>query len=625
MDYSYKITIIIPVYNTALYLLDCFESILSQSFKDIEILCVDDGSTDDSYSILLEYEKLDPRVKVFKIAHGGQSMARNRALREAKGKYIYFMDSDDLLSENAFSTMYLLAEERNLDILYFDGTTFIDDESIEEKYRHLSEYYIRPIAYSEVMTGIEMFTKMSVDNVYRVSPCLQLIRHDYLASICVSFYEGIIHEDNIFTFKCMMQAKRVSHENAALFNRRFRASSTMTGLVSYRNFYGYFICWYQILAFIADIEFPQATKAEVSKLLQGYHSLAIECGKQLPDSEILEALDTDSPILREIYFSSFHTFICKERLNEDSLTEKAQPLEKEINDIKASASYRFRMNKTHRVARLAHNEYLAFCGLKKHIWIRRKNLHKAPLRVYWWNKVPNFGDLITPEIIKSIFGYDCIWAPPEYCNLAGAGSIIAHIVDGDRTCVWGSGLIEDGPNVQSKLLFCAVRGTLTLNRIGEQWSDVALGDPGLLANLVYKVSGKKTDKIGVVPHYVDKDLPIIDKMSKDDRFSIFNVTDPPSAIAEQISQCKLVLSSSLHGLIFSDSFKIPNIHIKLSDGLMGGVYKFQDYYSSIGRVYTNADLEKIFNDDYLDRIQSEYKPIKTLKKIQRRLIRSFPY
>jgi len=313
VEHSCKISVIVPVYNTAPFLADCFDSMLSQAFSDIELICVDDGSTDDSLSILKEYENTDTRFKVFDIAHGGQSAARNRALREATGKYIYFMDSDDRLADNALETMYNLSEERELDILYFDGAVFTDDESLKDKYSQFSNYYIRPVAYNGVVTGTEMFTRMFADSVYRVSPCLQLIRREYLNSIGFSFFEGIIHEDNISNFECMIQAERVSHENVVLFHRRFREGSTMTEKVTYKNFYGYFICWYKILVLTAGMTLTQETETEIGKLLKDYHSLAIGCCKELSIDEIQENFDKGSPILREVYMSSFKEFIVRER------------------------------------------------------------------------------------------------------------------------------------------------------------------------------------------------------------------------------------------------------------------------------------------------------------------------
>ena len=99
------LSIITPVYNTASYLPDCFESILSQSFQDFELLLVDDGSTDGSGDVCDIYAQRDSRIRVFHKENGGVSSARNLALDNAKGEWVYFVDSDDELLPNGLETM----------------------------------------------------------------------------------------------------------------------------------------------------------------------------------------------------------------------------------------------------------------------------------------------------------------------------------------------------------------------------------------------------------------------------------------------------------------------------------------------------------------------------------------
>ena len=270
-------------------------------------------------------------------------------------------------------------------------------------------------------------------------------------------------------------------------------------------------------------------------------------------------------------------------------------------------------------------EFQASFGLRYHIWRRRKNIKKRPIKTYWYKNVTNFGDLITGDILKELFGYNIEWAPPEKCELICAGSILDDNTK-ESAYVWGSGIIKDGPKIKKKLNYRAVRGKLTLGRINVKGKQkVALGDPGLLVNLVYPVSGVKTGKIGVIPHYVDTEHPIIKKIKQDERFTIISVADPPQKNAETISQCKLILSSSLHGLIFADSFGVPNAHIQLSDKVVGGEYKFKDYCSAINKNYNKANLDKIMEEEYLNKIIRDYRPIDQLKTIQKELIKSFPF
>lgn len=97
---------IIPIYNTGKYLPKCLDSILNQTFNQIEILCIDDGSTDNSLQILEEYSNKDSRIKIFSNNHNGAGAARNTGLDNAKGKYISFIDSDDWIDSNTYQELY---------------------------------------------------------------------------------------------------------------------------------------------------------------------------------------------------------------------------------------------------------------------------------------------------------------------------------------------------------------------------------------------------------------------------------------------------------------------------------------------------------------------------------------
>jgi glycosyltransferase involved in cell wall biosynthesis len=111
------ITVIIPVYNTAKYLGECLDSVLGQTLRDSEIICVDDGSTDGSFKILKEYQSRDKRIKIIKQENRGPAVARNRAMKMAKGKYLAFIDSDDWYpDENCLEKLYNAAEQHKVKI-----------------------------------------------------------------------------------------------------------------------------------------------------------------------------------------------------------------------------------------------------------------------------------------------------------------------------------------------------------------------------------------------------------------------------------------------------------------------------------------------------------------------------
>ena len=124
-----KVSVILPIYNVAPYLEETFNSIIIQTLKDIEIIAVNDGSTDNSEDIIKSYEQLDPRVHRYSQENKGQSAARNLALLHATGKYVYMMDSDDRLNDpDALRICYDYSEKNQSDFIFFDGDSFFSKE-----------------------------------------------------------------------------------------------------------------------------------------------------------------------------------------------------------------------------------------------------------------------------------------------------------------------------------------------------------------------------------------------------------------------------------------------------------------------------------------------------------------
>ena len=117
-----KVSIILPIYNVAQYLEETFDSLIHQTLHEIEIIAVNDGSTDQSEAIIMKYMQKDSRISYYYQNNQGQSVARNLALQHATGKYIYMMDSDDILEDpNAFQICFEYAEKHKADFIFFDG------------------------------------------------------------------------------------------------------------------------------------------------------------------------------------------------------------------------------------------------------------------------------------------------------------------------------------------------------------------------------------------------------------------------------------------------------------------------------------------------------------------------
>ncbi len=204
-----KVSIIIPVYNVEKYLEECLDSAVNQTLKDIEIICVNDGSTDNSLDILKKYERKYKNITIINQENKGLSGARNSGLKIAKGKYVYFFDSDDIIDINLCKECYEISETKELDILTFDASVFYDDNSLESI--HKFDYSRKDILNEEVMKGDDYYNYSYLNKVYRSSACIIFINRKFLYKNQLNFYEGILHEDELFTTKSIILADKVSY------------------------------------------------------------------------------------------------------------------------------------------------------------------------------------------------------------------------------------------------------------------------------------------------------------------------------------------------------------------------------------------------------------------------------
>ncbi|MBR5503671.1 MAG: glycosyltransferase family 2 protein [Methanobrevibacter sp.] len=215
-----EISVIIPVYNVEKYLRECLDSAVNQTFKDMEIICINDGSTDNSLNILEEYQSLDDRIIIFNQDNQGPGAARNLGIKKSKGKYVYFLDSDDYLELNALEDLYAICEEKSLDFVLFKLLNFKDDtgKTFQTKYYNM--------AFLKDKVGDNVFSyKDLYECVFHlvVSPPAKLYRRDLIEDI--DYPEGIIFEDNVFFIKTLLKAKRIYFHDKFLYNRRRRDDS----------------------------------------------------------------------------------------------------------------------------------------------------------------------------------------------------------------------------------------------------------------------------------------------------------------------------------------------------------------------------------------------------------------
>lgn len=235
-----KVSLVVPVFNTEKYLRECLDSLVSQTLGDVEIICINDGSTDSSPAILAEYVQRDARVRVISQPNGGLSSARNAGLHEASGEYLLFMDSDDRLEATAAERLYERASEGRLDLLFYNADCFADSHEAEKQTRSYTNYYRRSREYGEIRTGADLIADMRGNSDYLCSACFELWRTEFLRDHGLAFTVGILHEDTEFTFRAALLAERAAHIDAVFFHRRVRAGSIMSNAIRFASSYGAF-------------------------------------------------------------------------------------------------------------------------------------------------------------------------------------------------------------------------------------------------------------------------------------------------------------------------------------------------------------------------------------------------
>ncbi len=217
-----KVSVIVPVYNTKKYLERCMDALVNQTLEEIEIVAVNDGSTDDSLQMLKEYEEKYPdKVRVLSKENGGQATARNLGIRECTGEYIGFADSDDCIDRTMFEKMYRLAKEKDCDLVecHYHYIQESEEGNKELKTRgNIREYSSRK----------DMF----IDP--QVSPWNKLYRREVLIDSGVDFPEGLIYEDTAFYIKSIPFVKKSAYLPEHLVYYFLRGNSTMNANKSRR-------------------------------------------------------------------------------------------------------------------------------------------------------------------------------------------------------------------------------------------------------------------------------------------------------------------------------------------------------------------------------------------------------
>ena len=211
---SPKISIIIPVFNSEDLLGNCLDSILNQTLKEIEIICIDDESSDDSLKILKDFESKDNRFKVFQQENSGAGSARNRGIDESNGEYILFVDSDDFIEKETCEELYEQAKRLNCDLILFNSIRHFPND------RNLNLIHFKKnmnINYHEKVFDYEYFRDRIFDGEYGVI-WNKLYKSSFIKNNNLRFPKHKIYNDVEFHVKTTILAERISYVDGIFYH-----------------------------------------------------------------------------------------------------------------------------------------------------------------------------------------------------------------------------------------------------------------------------------------------------------------------------------------------------------------------------------------------------------------------
>ncbi len=219
-----KVSIIIPVYNVEAYLSQCLDSVTAQTLKDIEIICVDDGSSDRSLDILKEYQAKDPRIQIICQKNAGAGAARNAGLRKAQGEYLSFLDSDDFFEPDMLELAYNQIEQYQADFVVFNS-----DQYHMDKKEFVSIPWVLRI--HDIPPYMPFSHRQLTDNVFKTFVGWawdKLYRRSFVLEHNLWFQEQRTSNDMLFVFSALILAKRIAIVNKVLAHQRRGGSGSLS-------------------------------------------------------------------------------------------------------------------------------------------------------------------------------------------------------------------------------------------------------------------------------------------------------------------------------------------------------------------------------------------------------------
>ena len=235
-----KISIIIPIYNTEKFIEECLKSLITQTFKDFEIICVNDGSTDNTLNILKIFEKNDKRIIIINQNNTGAGIARNVGMRKSKGEYLIFLDSDDVFEKTMLENLYTKIKEKDAEIVVCNSINFKTEKNNSKKFFKRKNYLI---SNKKIKNKNQIFSSFDIKkdffNLFVWWPWDKLLKKKYIENLGIEFQNLKSSEDLFFVASAVIAAKKVFFLDKILIYHRagIKTSISNSREKSWNNFY----------------------------------------------------------------------------------------------------------------------------------------------------------------------------------------------------------------------------------------------------------------------------------------------------------------------------------------------------------------------------------------------------
>ncbi|MDR1498919.1 MAG: glycosyltransferase [Rickettsiales bacterium] len=587
------ISIIIPAYNMEKYIAECLNSILAQTFLDWEAICIDDGSTDKSLSIFRQYAERDRRIRVITQNNRGACTARNNAISMAKGEFIFPLDSNDMIMPTCLETLYKVITTTNNVAVCPLGHWFVDGK-------------LKPL-HMDKPTAENMYSwKNMLHNSMMYSKKFWEKYGGYDERFC-----DLGAEDFDFFLNFVDDHQLICQVEGDLFVFRIKSEITFSPPPPPPNF-----------PLKNKITFDSEITSDLKKtmfakrpIMRLFHNDMEIIHNRVANGSIL-TLFSVLPILKINY-------------------EKNKTILRLFNFLPL-LQIKYGQYKT-----LYHLfGFFPICAI---IHGDKPKKDKNTLGLCYYKNTYNFGDILNLDLARYFGVNKTTNENPYHCDAVFIGSLLQEFLSNNcfsftklfrpAVKIWGTGFIREQKCAKERLIrrvkVYAVRGYMSLDRLKkitrQPLTEVAIGDPGLLCReLVNTDRIEKKYDLGIIPHYVDKNNPLLSRIKVKNSI-VIDIQQSSRSFIEKVAECKYIISSAMHGLITADSLGIPNVRMILSDKIVGGDYKFDDYYSAFGN--EKHDKIRLNEQDFTnaDLVKMTCVPREKVDKICADLIATFPY